>query len=704
VKQRRNDLCSCGSGKKYKHCCEKKIISLTRTPPAEINQLVSLYSAGRYSELEDRMRPLLRQYPDFGFGWKLLGNALRIQGKNALPAFQRAVELMPDEAESHYNLGVAQNILGLLTEADASYRRALNIKPDFIEAQNKLSLILKGAGKEGSSQGKHASKAALDAGMAEAHFRKAVTLHDLGQYADAVASYRRVLDFKPDSAEVYFNIGTALECLEKPDEAIESYRHALEIEPELAEAHNNLANILRHLGRLDEAEASYRRVLEIEPARSVACVAYSNLLYTYAFTRHISPESELRLASKWENTALSENERAVARNRALSFDNPPRGGRKLKIGVVSAELGQHPVAYFLEPFLEQLDRGRFHATLYPTAIRQESRAARFKKLADEYKPLVGIPDSAAADLIRSDRIDILVDTTGHMTGCRLGIFAHRAAPVQCHYIGYHGSTGLTEMDWFIADADLLPPAYDAHFRERIWRLPRLRIAYKGDIFSPGSNWKPDPEGTVWLGSFNNLTKVREETLGLWAKVMNALPQSRLFLKDRQAINANVQKRIVTELLRHGINSGRIEFAGDVPDYAAHMALYDRLDIALDTTPLNGETTAFDALWMGVPLVTIDGNWYGARMTGAMLRAMGKPEWVAKNADEFVAIVAALALDVEKRISLRASQRAMMEKSTLCDAEGLARSLEEAFEAMFDQWIERKNTMPDGNLLAGAHKG
>ncbi|MBI4938222.1 MAG: tetratricopeptide repeat protein, partial [Nitrosomonadales bacterium] len=494
---------------------------------------------------------------------------------------------------------------------------------------------------------------------------------------------REALALKPDYAEAHVNLGNVLQAQGKLDEAVESYRRALQSNPALADAHVNLGNALSEQGRLAEAVASYREALALKPNLTEAL---SNLLYLYAFTRLASPGQERDLAARWEYAALSDSERATAHQRFSGrSDRSPRTGRKLRVGVVSAELGQHSVAEFLEPFLEQVDRSRFHISLYPTTARPEPRAARFRELADEYKPLVWVPDREAAGLIRSDRIDILIDTTGHMKGCRLGIFAHRAAPVQCHYIGYHGTTGLTEMDWYIADGVLLPPAYDAHFCEHIWRLPRLRMAYRGDASLPESRWKPDPEGIIWLGSFNNLSKVSEQTLDLWARVMNALPQSRLLLKDIKTADPFIRQRIHSVLSRHGISGERIELAAWAPGWSAHMALYDRLDIALDTRPLNGETTAFDALWMGVPLVALEGDWIGGRQASTILAALGKPEWVAHDEAEYVAIVAALARDKAGRLSLRASQRALMAGSPLCDAQGLARILEAAFEEMFDRW-------------------
>ncbi len=586
-----------------------------------------------------------------------LGLALHALGKfdAAIENFNHAISLEPGDAISHHSLGLSLQAQTKLDAAIESYRKALMLKPDYVEAHLNLGNALK----------------------------------DAGNKDEAASCYRHALSLNPNYVEAHNNLGTMLKEQGNLDAAIECYHKALSLQPDCAMAHYNLGNIYKEQCKIDKAAESYQRALSFNPDFALA---YSNLLYLHAFTRDVSPEAERDLAANWENVILSEADRMAARKRALSaeeaFHRDPRTGRKLRLGIVSAELGQHAVAEFLEPFMENLDRSRFHLILYPSVVRQGARADRFRDIADEYKPLADIPDKDAADLIRSDRVDILMDTTGHMNGFRLGIFAHRAAPVQCHYIGYHGTTGLTEMDWYIADNTLLPAGYEAHFREGIWRLPRLRLAYRGDTSLPNSNWQPSPDGIIWLGSFNNLIKVREQALGLWAKIMNALPESRLLLKDSSAANPAVQKRIRDELTRHGISGERVEFVSWVPDWKQHMALYDRLDIALDTIPLNSETTAFDALWMGVPLIALEGNWIGGRQASTILKALGKPEWVARNENEYVEIVTTLARNVEGRKALRTNQRSLVAASQLCDAKGLAKSLEAAFEEMYDRWLAK----------------
>ena len=663
----------------------------------EIEALLELFGKGRFADAAALAQQLTVRFPLHGFGWKALGAILGQMGRHedAIAPMQRSAELSPADFDAHCNLARTLQRVGRLEAAAAAYRRALEIDAKQAVVQVSLGTVLHDLGRLDEAERCYRDALRTEPGDAATHVSLGNLLHATGRLADAETAYRAALSAKPDFALAHNNLANTLRDLGRLDDAEASYRQALRIAPGFGEAHSNFANTLKDLGRVDEAEAEHGRAMQIMPG---SAPAYANLLYLHAFSRRIPPARERELAAAWEQLALTADERAAAAARRLAFGNsapPSQSARKLRIGVVSAELGQHAVAEFLEPVLAHIDRGRFHVALYPTTSRPEERAQRFRELADGYCPLAGIADAQAADLVRQDAIDVLVDTTGYMGGCRLGLFAHRAAPVQCHYIGYHGSTGLSEMDWFIGDEALIPVACDAHFRERIWRLPRLWVSYLGDRTLPPSAWRPSPDGSVWLGSFNNLAKVREESLALWARAMHAIPRSKLLLKSNQALAASLQARIRTALEKLGIGSERVEFAGSIDNWRAHMALYDRLDVALDTIPLNSGTTAFDALWMGVPLVAMEGDWMGARMSNAVLRALGRAEWIAKDADHFAAIAAALAEDVAGRKAMRATQRDAMAASPLCDAAGMAKALESAFEQMYELWWNRKVGGADG---------
>ena len=566
-----------------------------------------------------------------------------------------------------------------MDEAIASYRRAIACRPDYADAHNNLGNALKSQGKLDEAIVSYTAAIKINPASAEMYVNLGIALHKQRRFDEAIAAYRSGMLAGPDSPELHFTLGNALQELGNLDDAVASYRNAIRLKPGYAEAYSNLGRAFHEQAKIGEAVAAYEKALELKPEFAQA---FSNLIYLHAFAHDISPEEQCRIAAKWECAALSAEERAVARQR--SFACTPREGRKLRLGVVSAELGQHAVAEFLQPLLDQLDRSRFHLTLYPTVERADPRAAQLKGLADRCASLADLADADAAELIRADRIDVLMDTTGHTNDCRLGIFAHRAAPVQCSYIGFWSTTGLTEMDWYITNQSF-PPVCDGQFRERLWRMPRQSNAYHGNASLPESMWDPSPDGTVWLGSFNKYSKVREQSLALWAKVLQAVPEAKLLLEDRTPFDGQLHPRILAELARHGIGADRVEFSPFVPGWGRHMLLYNRLDIALDTIPFNSGTTAFDALWMGVPLVALEGDWGGGRMGSGVLNGLGRPEWIARSEEEYVAIVASLARDVDGRKSLRRTQRALMTASPLCDRSGLARDLGLAFEAMFDDW-------------------
>jgi len=240
------------------------------------------------------------------------------------------------------------------------------------------------------------------------------------------------------------------------------------------------------------------------------------------------------------------------------------------------------------------------------------------------------------------------------------------------------------MDWVLADPDL-PSECDRHFSEGLWRLPRLASCYHGDLTLPESRWEPGAR--IWLGSFNKYSKIREQTLALWARVLKAIPGAMLLLEDRRVHEEETHQRILATLAGHGVGADRVEFVPPIFNHEQHMALYDRLDVALDTIPFNSGTTGFDALWMGAPLVALEGHWSGGRIASSALRALGRNEWVAQSEEEYVSIVRSLVEDVESRKVFRSQQRARMAASPLCDAKGLAQEFQGAFEAMYDRWFD-----------------
>jgi predicted O-linked N-acetylglucosamine transferase (SPINDLY family) len=396
-------------------------------------------------------------------------------------------------------------------------------------------------------------------------------------------------------------------------------------------------------------------------------------------------------ARGWERSCVPEEARREARERVYRCE--PLSGRRLRVGYVSGDYRQHAVSYFIERLFAHHDRSKVELFAYSSSTKCDAVTDRIRALAEHWAPITGMTDPAARDRIEADGIDVLIDLSGHTGHNRLGIFARRAAPVQAHYLGYFASTGLTEMDYWIGDGILTPPETDNHFSEQMWRLPRVWVSYEGKADAPSANWRPDSDGTLWLGSFNNLAKLTPATLALWAKVLHALPEGKLLLKTKELSDPGNRQRILDILTGLGIAPERIELqdGSTTPGWQEHMAYYDRLDIALDPAGgVGGGTTTCDALWMGVPVITLEGDRMASRMTASMLDAIGQPDWIARSEEEYIGKAVALARDIERREALRPHQRSQIAGSPLCDARGLARVLEEAYFEMFGRWEVSQN--------------
>ncbi|MBN9527157.1 MAG: tetratricopeptide repeat protein [Alphaproteobacteria bacterium] len=670
----------------------------------------ALHQQGRLAEAEALYRAALGAVPGHPDAACSLGLIAIQVGQPAIAntLFDLALQQRPNFVAALANDGVALNLLGHYSLALYRLRQALALSPQDANNYFNLSEVLAKIGEGAAAEDSRNRAVALALNNPEMHFRVASARHLAGQATAARNDYRRTLALSPAGPEALAALGNVEADLGLPA-ARTTYRRAIHAAPGIAANYVNAGSVEQSAGRTGKAATLYRLALCLEPGLAAAWLnlgnalptttgalacfarslhvqpwrnrARSSFLYTASVTRTVTPDAERALACEWERHWLTATERAEAGSRRFAIVS--HLGDRLQLGVVSAEFGQHAVAYFLEPLLAAMDRQRIRLTLYPISVRHDHIAGRFCRLADHWHPLWDKSDAEASDEIRKDRIDVLIDTTSHTSGGRLGIFAHRSAPAQCHYLGYHGTSGLTEMDYFVGDDIITPPEFAGHFSEQLWRLPRLWIAYSGPAAAPAPAWTPAEDGRIRLGSFNNLKKVGRETLSVWAEAMLALPASVLILKDRFAQDPEVQARIAGLLELKGISGDRIRFLGPVASWAEHMSVYDTVDIALDTLPFNSGTTAFDALWMGVPLVALKGDWMGARMTASMLHALDRPGWVAEDKGDYVAKIVALAEDVDLRHQVRIGQRSAMRDGMLCDATGLARAMEKAFMAMIE---------------------
>lgn len=720
-------------------------------PQAEASQLVALFNAGRYVELESRACGLAERYPNSGFVWKVLGVALQAQGKAALPVLQKAAQLLPGDADAHCNLGVAQKDLGHLADAVASYRRALALKPDLAEAHSNLGGVLQVLGQFDAALASCRRALALKPAYANAHLNLGNALRDLGQLEGAVASYRRALELKPDYAEAHcnsgnalkdlgqfagaaasyrralelkpayveaylcqgnllkdlgqlagaaasfrralqispayaeahYNLGNALHGLGQVDNAVASYRRALAIKPGYAEAHDSLGTALKDLGMVDDAVASYRRALEIKPGYAEA---HSNLLFVHNYQSDFTAVMLLAEARRFGDSVARQARPHTA------WPNIADPAKCLRVGLVSGDLCNHPVGYFLESVLVALTGGaseRLELFAYYNHVRNDAVSARIKACCHGWLPVAELSDESLARRIRDDDIDILIDLSGHSARNRLPLFAWKPSPLQVSWLGYFATAGVAAIDYLIADPWTLPESEAAHFSEKIWRLPETRLC-----FTPpegAANVAPLPalaNGYITFGCFNNLAKMTDAVVALWARVLAAVPDSRLFLKAKQLDEMLVRPSVVERFAAHGIDADRLILEGSSPR-TEYLAAYQRVDIALDPFPYTGGTTSAEGLWMGVPVLTLAGESFLSRQGVGLLMNAGLPEWIAADTDDYIARAVSHASDLQRLSTLRNGLRQQALASPLFDAPRFAAHFEAALRGMWVDWCDRR---------------
>jgi len=609
--------------------------------------------------------------------------------EEAAESYRRALEIDPRIAEIHGNLGSALKELGRSEDAIASYCRSLEINPALVDVHYNLGITLQNCGQLDRAVACFTRALAITNGHFDAHIHLGVVLHELGQYESALGHFRQAIELQPRNADGHLNLGIGLAKLGQLDAAVKSYHEALAIQPDNADAHLSLGHALKDLGKSDEGLKCIRRTLEIKPDYALA---HSGLLFNYNYVADQPAEQLLADARRFGDMV-----ERLARP-FKDWPNSPDPHKPLRVGFVSGDLGSHPVGYFLEGVLAALTSpeasGEIELFAYPTQPHDDEVTKRLRSHCLAWYSAVGLSDEALAQRIREDGIDILVDLSGHTAHNRLPMFAWKPAPVQVSWLGYFATTGVAAMDYFIADPWTLPPEQEAYFSERIWRLPETRLCFTPPDAQLEVNALPAlGNGCVTFGCFNNLSKMNDAVVALWARVLHAVPGSRLFLKYQQLGEVSVRQRTCERFAAHGIDSGRLIFEGYVPR-GSYLQAYHRVDIGLDPFPFPGGTTTVEALWMGVPVLTLQGERFLSRQGVGLLMNAGLPDWIAADADDYVARAVAHAQNLNALAALRTSLRSHVLASPIFDAPRFAAHLEAAFRAMWVNWCEeRKDGTP-----------
>jgi predicted O-linked N-acetylglucosamine transferase (SPINDLY family) len=659
------------------HEAKRVYETLLATHPTQADALhcfgVLSLQLGQIDVAIDLIRRALASNPKMPAAYGNLGVALKAAGRldESLDAFRQAISLDPSRPLAHFSVANALADSGQLREAIDAYRQAISLNPNYVEAHNNLGIALEQTGNTEDAIAAFRQAIAIKPDYAGARNNLAKSLRNLGQLDDAIEEYRRAIALNPSAAETHYNVANALREKGVLDESIAVYRTTISLKPDFAQAHNNLGNALSDTGNLDEAITCYRKAMSLQRA---APDFHSNLILALHYHPAQTTLSIAQELKRWND------EHAQPRRKFIRpYKNDRKPDRPLRIGYLSPDFRQHVVAQNILPLLRHHDRTIFEITCYAQLQRADAMTARMKQTAHRWREIAHLSDEQVAQQIRTDQIDILVDLALHSADNRLPVFAHKPAPVQISYLGYAGSTGIAEMDYRFSDPHLDPPEADEDYVEKTWRLPRTYWCYQpwGTTAEP-AEMPALKSGRITFGCLNNFAKVSAPAQALWAKILNQLPDSRLILHAP----AGAHRAAVTErFIRWGISADRLLLLPKQP-WSGYTQTYSQIDIALDPFPYNGGITTCDALWMGVPVVTLSGQTPVGRGGRSILCNVGLPELIASTADEYLNIATALAADLPRLTALRKGMRARVAASPLMDAPAFARDVESAYRQMW----------------------
>jgi len=686
-------------------------------PTAQENTLLdTLFTQGFVADAEAHARTLTARYPNSGSSWKMLGAILQQQGKiaDALMPSEKAVQLLPTDAEALSNFGAALQSLARPSEAEHYLRRALQHQPGFAEAHNNLGNALKDQTRLTEAEQHFRAALQIKPTWAEAYSNLATTLQEMDRLDEAESHHRHALTLKPNNAGLHNNLGITLKQKGDFPGAESCYRSAIAINAGWSETHNNLGLMLHSQGRLVEARDAYLQALAIDPSFADA---QGNLGVTLAYL------SDFEGATSRSNLALAlhRDPRVAWEQRLYSFSYHPdfsaaqiyrefegwgerfpmpmtnfarhdrTPGRRLRIGYVSPDFRRHTSRFYFLPLFAHHNPVIVELFAYSNVRHDDTFTEQFKSVFDHWRPIRHLDDAAAAQLIRDDRIDILVDCCNHMLDDRLGVFTHKPAPIQATWLGAAWTTGLKMVDYVLTDPIMSPEG--TLTSEQVVQLPHFFVAYQPPEVT--AEVVPPPHrknGYITFGYSGRTERLNHRTFKTWGEILRRLPTAKLMLDYGPFADPPTQAYYTTVMGNHGVDTSRVVMRRSVNIFEG---LGD-IDILLDCFPHSGGTMLFDALWMGIPALTLAGRPPVGLIGTSLMTNLGLPEWVARSEEEYVEKACIFAAQSEVLVTLRATMRERMRASPVMDGPGFARGVEDAFQMMYAKFVG--DSLEDANSI------
>nr|MBF0221225.1 tetratricopeptide repeat protein [Desulfobulbaceae bacterium] len=680
------------------------------------------HQAGNFEDASTVYNTILQAKPNHTDSLNLLGLIAQQNGDfhKAERLAQKALAIKTDPAFLT-NLGSAYKGQKKYSQAITAYKKALQIKPDFIEALFNLANTLFENHDYVEAEGYFKKTLQLKPNMHEARNRLGRTYNQLADHEEAINCFNHVLKSEPGNLQARNNVGYSLQELGRLDEAIDQYKKALEYHPERPELQNNIGNVLVRQGKFHEAINWYQQAVTSQPdyeeanvnlawtygqhglyKESIRCLqnlcarktdshyAYSDLLFNCNYDPSLNNNDLFEAAKEWW---VRFTKSAEGKNLKTNLQTgPKKAGEVLNIGFMSPDFRQHPVGLFILPLLQNISESGFKIFCYAEmgSSNHDAITLEIMQLSDSWYSTRGVDDEKVAEKISSDKIDILIDLAGHSANNRLPVMARKPAPLQASWLGYVNTTGLPVIDYRLTDQIANPGGSELYYSESLVYLPHGFFCYLPPAECPDVAPLPAlASGQITFGSFNNIIKITEEVLEVWAKIVIAVPNSKLLWVSKAFTDRHIQAHFLNIFNSHGVPASRIEMVSNLP-MKEYLATHNRVDIALDPFPHNGHTITCHSLWMGVPVITLKGDRYATRMGASLMTRIDLENYIAESKDDYIEKARALAANIEELKKLRSTMRNRMLSSPICDAKQFTREFE---LALLKIWKHHNETKP-----------
>tara|TARA_B100001540_G_C15806709_1_gene642410 strand:+ start:1067 stop:3049 length:1983 start_codon:yes stop_codon:yes gene_type:complete len=647
--------------------------------PAEedIKFILSLLSSRKFEEAKKKIDKQIVNFPNSSILFNILGAifAEQNQATKAIENYKKAININPNYAQAYNNLGIAFHKINNLDEAIENYKKALKLKNNFAEALNNLGSALKDLKKYKESISYFEKSIQLKENYAEAFNGLASVYEEVRDNEKAIENYKIALKINPNFSEAYNNLGSLYSNLVMFDKSLICYEKAIEVNPNNEKAYNNLGNLLNDLGRYNDATEAYNNAIKLKPNYSRA---YSNLLLNLNYKIDFNPEHYLSKAKEFRlNCGFKKK-----LNLNYQYKKNPD---KLKIGMISADFGDHPGGFFSLSVLRELRKKNFDLIAYSALDRNDEFSSHFRPLFSKWHSIKNKKDEEVVKQIISDGIHILMELQGHSAENRIPIFTFKAAPIQVSWLS-QGSNGVPEIDYLVGSPYITPQDEEKHFVEKIWRLPDITQCFTSPNFEIKVNELPALKNNfVTFGCINKLNKINDDVIKLWSKVLISVPNSKLLLKTKNLGNKLVCNNILDKFKKNNIDKKRLILLGESKTRKEVLQIYNKIDICLDPFPFQGNTSTCEAIWMGVPVITLKGNRFLFHFGESINANLGMQDWIANNNDKYVDIAIKFSSNLNQLSLIRKELRDKALKSPVFDHEKLANHFSKMLWGMWKEF-------------------